>query len=200
MTLAKARLIPKDPGIKGIEFMFNPTELTFERVVKTSVNEGARSKKEGQGKLSFSNTNPYKVTINKILFDTYETGENVVEKHIELFRRAVQFDDKLVEDKKERPPLYIFTWGKNEYLKACFVEKLNYKLTMFLPDGRPVRAIIDNLTLVQADSLVANLPMSTPAIDQALRQEDSMQNRQNSRPTSNNAASRDRSQNRPGRR
>ena len=198
MTLAKAKLIPKDPGIKGIEFMFNPTELTFERVVEVSDSKGARSEKDGQNKMAFSNTNPYKVTINKILFDTYETGENVVEKYVELFRRAVQFVDKLVGQKKERPPLYIFTWGKNEYLKACFVEKLNYKLTMFLSDGMPVRAIIDNLTLVQADSMVASLPISTPAVDQALRQKDSMQNRQTAKPTRNNASP-DRSQSRPGR-
>jgi len=178
--------------------MFNPTELTFARDVETSATKGARSEKEGQSKISFSNTNPYKVTINKILFDTYESGEDVVKKHIELFRRAVQFDDNLVKDKKERPPLYIFTWGDNEYLKACFIEKLNYKLTMFLPDGTPVRAIIDNLTLVQADSMVKDLPMSTPAVDQALRRKDSMQNRQTAKPT-RNSASRDRSQSRPGR-
>ena len=198
MTLAKAKLIPKDPGVKGIEFMFNPTELTFERVVETSNNKGARSEKEGQSKIAFSNTNPYKVTINKILFDTYESGKDVVKEHIELFRRAVQFADKLVEEKKERPPLYIFTWGENEYLNACFIEKLNYKLTMFLPDGKPVRAIIDNLTLVQADSMVKDLPMSTPAVDQALRRKDSMQNRQTAKPTRNNASP-DRSQSRLGR-
>ncbi|MCY7322345.1 MAG: hypothetical protein LH660_11235 [Phormidesmis sp. CAN_BIN36] len=98
--------------------------------------------------------------------------------------------------------LYIFTWGKNEYLKACFIEKLSYKLTMFLPDGMPVRAIIDSLILVQADPTLSDLPMSTPKIDQALRQKDSMQNRQNSKPANarSSAASRDRPQNRPGKR
>ncbi len=176
MTLQKAKLIPKDSGIKQIEFMFNPTELIFERIVETSDNPGAHTQKQGQPKVSFATTNPYKVTINKILFDTYETGENV-EKYIAPFKRGVQFDDKLVGEKKERPPLYRFVWGEQEYLRSCFIEKLTYKLTMFLPDGKPVRAVIDNLVLKEADEDKANLPMSTPAVDAALRKKDGMANR-----------------------
>jgi len=182
MNLVKAKLIPKDSGVKEIEFMFNPTELIFERIVETSDNTGSHTQKEGQPKVSFANINPYKVTINKILFDTYETGENV-EKYIAPFKRGVQFDDKLVGEKKLRPPLYRFVWGGQEYLRSCFIEKLTYKLTMFLPDGKPVRALIDSLTLKEADEEKANLPMSTPAASAAQRRKDSMQNRQgNSKP------------------
>ena len=89
MTLAKASLIPKDKGLPNLEFMFNPTELTFEKVVETSENKGARSQDKGQPKVGFANTNPYKVTINKILFDTYETGEDVVKQYLDPFRKAV---------------------------------------------------------------------------------------------------------------
>jgi hypothetical protein len=180
MALEKARLIPKDGGVTAIEFMFNPTELSFEKVVETSENKGAHTQDKGQTKVGFATVDSYKVTINKILFDTYETGEDVVSKHIEPFRKAVQFVNKT----EQRTPLYTFTWGKNQFLRCCFVEKLNYKLTMFLPDGTPVRATIDSLTLKEADEPKPNVPMNTPTVSNATRQEQTMQNRQNSSTTS----------------
>lgn len=174
MQLAKAQLIPKDPGAKLIEFMFNPTELSFVKEVETSENKGARTQEKGQPKVGFSNTSSYTVTINKILFDTYETGENVVEKYIELFRKAVQFPEG---GDKQRTPLFMFSWGNNIYLRYCFVEKLSYKLTMFLPDGTPVRAIIDSLTLKEADEPKPNQDQSTPSPPASQRKQDTPRNR-----------------------
>ncbi len=198
MEFTKAQLIPKDPGVPLIEFMFNPTELSFSKEVETSENKGARTQDKGQPKVAYSNTSSYKVTINKILFDTYETGEDVVKKYIELFRRAVQFPEpggpfsqtgssspgglmgNLIKaagkadgkDDKQRTPLYTFAWGKNVYLRSCFVEKLSYKLTMFLPDGTPVRAVIDSLTLKEADEPKPNQDQSTPNPSNFQRQQD----------------------------
>lgn len=153
-NLIKALLI-SDDGVPPIQFMFNPTELVFEGVVETSESPGARTQDKGQPKVSFSHTKAYKITINKILFDTYEDGEDVVNKYINSFRKAVEFVSG-----KERPPIYQFMWGKQVYLRRCFIEKLNYKLTMFLPDGTPVRAIIDSLTLKEADETKQNGPLA----------------------------------------
>ncbi len=191
MTLAKARLIPKDVGSPALEFMFNPTELTFEKVVEISENKGARSQDKGQPKVGFANTNPYKVTINKILFDTYETGEDVVKKYVDPFRKAVQFADQQAgsgmgqggADKKERTPLYTFVWGDNTHLRCCFVEKLTYKLTLFLSDGTPVRAIIDSLTLKEADEPKPNNPTQVAQPSPATRQQDTAANRRKNRST-----------------
>ncbi|MGK7926783.1 MAG: hypothetical protein AB4290_16345 [Spirulina sp.] len=36
-------------------------------------------------------------------------------------------------------------------IRQCFIENLAYKLTLFLPDGTPVRAEIDSLTLKEVD-------------------------------------------------
>ena len=142
--LQKARLVPVDP-VSPIEFMFNPTELSFEESVETADNPGARTQTSGKPKVSFSNIKPSKVTITNIIFDTYEDGTDVVGKYIAPFKQAVKFVPGL-----ERPPLYTFTWGQ-VYLRRCFVESLNYKLTMFMPSGTPVRARIDTLTLKEAD-------------------------------------------------
>ena len=193
-TLVKATLIPWEPGVPQIEFMFNPTELTFDCAVDVQESKGSQTETEGQPKSNVASTQAEKVTIGKILFDTYEDGDNVVEKYIEPFRAAVHFIgssdqaslvalkglpsplkdavaapinslsssiqkgiDKATgnsspsEEQKKSTPTYRFIWGDQTYLRRCKVEKLVYKLTMFLPDGTPVRAVIDNLSLKKVD-------------------------------------------------
>jgi hypothetical protein len=162
-NLVKATLISLDEGVPQIEFMFNPTELVFEGVVETSESPGARTEDKGTPKVSFSHVKAYKVTINKILFDTYEEGGDV----------------EFVKG-KERPPIYQFMWGKQVYLRRCFIEKLNYKLTMFLPDGTPVRAVIDSLTLKEADESNENGPLGAKRQAEVDRQTDSFANRKSS--------------------
>lgn len=172
MTLVKATLKSED-GVPSIEFMFNPAEISFEGVVDTAESPGARTEESGQPKVSFSHVKAYTVTINQVMFDTYETQMDVVQRYIEPFRKAVQFAQG-----KKRPPIYTLMWGRHVYLRRCFVEKLNYKLTMFLPDGTPVRAVIDNLTLKEADESKPNGSLAATAPSPSDRATDSMQNRQ----------------------
>jgi len=173
-NLVKASLISND-GVPPIEFMFNPTELVFEVVVQTSESPGARTEERGNPKVSFSHVTASKVTINKILFDTYEDGGDVVKQYIENFRKSVEFVKG-----KERPPIYQFMWGKQVYLRRCFIEQLNYKLTMFLPDGTPVRAVIDSLTLKEADEPQENGPLGAKPPANVDRQTDSLASRKSS--------------------
>jgi hypothetical protein len=171
-NLAKAKLTSKDP-VEDINFMFNPSELSFNGIVETAENSGARTQSKGQPKVSFSHTKAYKITITKIIYDTYESGEDVVGKYIEPLKKALEFVSGL-----ERPPIYSFIWGKTEYLRRCFVEKLDYKLTMFLPNGTPVRAVIDSLTLKEADEEQQNAPVAAQSPSAATRQTDTPANRQ----------------------
>lgn len=207
-TLVKATLIPWESGVPQIEFMFNPTELTFDCAVEVKESKGSKTSKEGQLKTTFSYIQAERVTINKILFDTYEDGDNVVEKYIEPFRAAVHFigsskQSSLValkglpeplkdavaapinslsssiqsgidkatgrssptDEQKERTPIYRFIWGDQTYLRRCNIEKLVYKLTMFLPDGTPVRAVIDSLTLKKADEETPGEELRASVID-----------------------------------
>jgi hypothetical protein len=173
-NLVKASLISND-GVPPIEFMFNPTELVFEGAVQTSESPGARTQDRGNPKVSFSHVKASKVTINKILFDTYEDGGDVVKQYIENFRKSVEFVKG-----KERPPIYQFMWGKQVYLRRCFIEQLNYKLTMFLPDGTPVRAVIDSLTLKEADEPQENGPLGAKPPANVDRQTDSLASRKSS--------------------
>lgn len=171
MTLTKATLISQD-GVGNIEFMFNPTQLSFEGNVETAENSGARTQDKGKPKVSFSNIKAYKVTISNILFDTYEEGTDVVKKYIDNFKKSVEFAPG-----KQRTPIYMFVWGNQVYLRRCFVERLSYKLTMFLPDGTPVRATIDSLSLKEADEPKPNEPVSTQNPNDNTRKTDTMQSR-----------------------
>jgi hypothetical protein len=171
MTLAKATLSSQEAP--KIEFMFNPTELTFEGVVETTESKGGRPQQTGKPKVSFSNTKAYKITISKIMFDTYENGADVVKTHINKFRKAVEFVQG-----KERPPIYQFSWGSQIYMRRCFVEKLTYKLTMFLPNGTPVRAVIDSLILKEADEPEQNASVGSKQPTKQQRKQDNRSNRQ----------------------
>ncbi len=51
--------------------------------------------------------------------------------------------------KRQRPPVYYLMWGQQNYVQ-CMVKSLTCKLTMFLSDGTPVRAIVD-ISLQQVD-------------------------------------------------
>lgn len=134
-TLVKAKLIAQDGG-NNINFMFNPTELNFSRSMNLNSSGGARTE-DGTPKISFGSPEPYSVSVGGLVFDTYETGKNVVATHIQPFRQSVEFLDG-----QERPPIYLLTWGKQQYIR-CFIKSLSYKLTMFLADGTPVRASVD---------------------------------------------------------
>lgn len=150
----KAKLIAQGGG-ETIAFMFNPTELEFSRSLNLNRSTGARTS-EGLPKVSFGSPEPYRLSLHNITFDTYETGKNVYNEYIQKLRQAVEF----LQD-KERPPIYLFTWGSQEYLR-CFVQSLSYKLTLFLPDGTPVRSVV-NLTLEEIGEANPNGNTGTPS-------------------------------------
>lgn len=169
MTLEKAILTPVEKGEGAeIRFMFNPTELKFSRSVNIEQSQGSRTKK-GQSKTSFKHPNPYQLTISNIILDTYEetNDQRNVLKPLKPFTDAVEYA-KDGKGKAKRPPLYVFSWGKNKYLR-CFIKSCNFRLTMFLADGTPVRAILD-LTLEQADDSKQTPSQGTPNVSKAQRQ------------------------------
>ncbi|MEB3233622.1 MAG: hypothetical protein VKJ64_21620 [Leptolyngbyaceae bacterium] len=169
MTLAKAKLIDveyqsSENHENHIDFMFNPNELSFSRSISLEQPQGA-STNTGEPKTSFKHPNPYSLTISNIVLDTYEDQVSV-RPYIRKFARGVEFMQD-GEEANKRPPIYLFTWGANEYLR-CFVKTLSFKLTLFLPDGTPVRALVD-LTLEQVDEPTPRPGQSAPALSAAQR-------------------------------
>lgn len=142
-----------------LRFQFNPKEISFSSRVTLSKGKGARAEQSGFPKVSFGNIDPNSVSIKNIYFDTYEEPNvDVVEKYIYKLRDFARFvraaRDNAVDE--ERTHILEFVWGDFVYLKSCFIETLDYRLTMFLPSGMPVRAVIDNLTLVETIETPAN--------------------------------------------
>lgn len=172
MTLEKAKLMAVYKGEgEDIEFMFNPNQLSFSRSISLEQAEGAQTN-QGNNKVSFKHPNPYSLNISNILIDTYETKEGSVLDDIQKFKKAVEFTDK-GEGKAKRPPIYLFTWGNQNYLR-CFVKKFSFKLTLFRPNGVPVRASVD-LDLEQVDLPNSQPGQGTPSPSDKLRRD---QNRQ----------------------
>lgn len=169
MQLTKATLMPA-PGESAtkIEFMFNPTEIKFNRSVNIEQAEGSRTP-SGQNKTSFKHPNPYQLTVSNIILDTYENkeGQRSVLQPLKPFTDAIAYATG-GDGAAKRPPVYLFTWGANTYLR-CFIKSCNFKLTMFLPDGTPVRAVID-LTLEQVDDSNVQPSQGTPSVSQSQRQ------------------------------
>lgn len=179
--LEKAKLYCLDGEKYTVEFMFNPTQVEFTRGIKLSQPGGANTR-GGRPKVSFAQPDDCVITLSKILFDTYEGGGNVLDK-LEPLVQAVKFLDPNAPGSRDavaqiqpapkhsasttqraqnkRPPVYLFMWGQQQYLR-CFVESFKYQLTMFLPDGTPVRATA-SLTLKEVDESVEPADPRPPA-------------------------------------
>lgn len=152
--LEKARLVRHDGDAETIEFMFNPTDISFTRTSNWQSDPGNRGETL-LPKVNFSGVEPYKFTLSKLVFDTYEAKESVMKKYINNIKKGVTAPD----GENQRPPVYIFTWGEKYF--HCVMTSLTYNLTMFLANGTPVRALVD-IALQEVDA--KNLPGGRPPV------------------------------------
>ncbi len=137
MTPTKA--IIEVEGGDPIEVKFNPSEYTVstEAEMPTSpstAGEGSAPKGSNAGNPSF-----YKVSLKdftvKLLFDTYEQKTDVrtlTNKIAKLLIPAIEGPERKIL------PMCKFVWGGFTYKGR--IHKLDQKFTLFLPDGKPVRA------------------------------------------------------------
>jgi hypothetical protein len=159
MSLVKAKLISSDGG-GTIEFMFNPNQLAFTQRINLTKNSGSRTGR-GLPKINFAYPEPCILNIRDIIIDTYEeSGGKSVITYLKQFEKAVNFAES-GDSKEKRPPTYVFTWGNFQYIR-CFITDLSYTLTLFLPDGTPVRAKLD-LTLEEVDESTSQPGMGAPS-------------------------------------
>lgn len=170
MTLQKAMLVPKPGEGKIINFMFNPTQLSFSRSVtwssgkseKGNAGAGAGDDEHLLPKTNFSKIGPYSLTISNVIFDTYETGESVRKVYINGLEAAVNPIKRNSRNSKDkRPPVYRLEWGEQKYIK-CVVKRLRVVYEKFLPDGTPVRAKV-TLTLQEVDQVTATNTDAQPS-------------------------------------
>ena len=80
----------------------------------------------------------------QLFFDTYAKGEDVRKDKIDRVYQMMRVDKQLTDkkNKKGRPPTVRFQWGQTVGFEAV-ITNVSTRFTLFLPDGTPVRAVLD---------------------------------------------------------
>jgi nucleoid-associated protein YgaU len=156
MAEGKATLAKLENG-KGVEpkltVLFNPKELTFS---KSNTWNPKKTPKENTPELEFGGGGSASLKL-QLYFDTYaEAGEqeapDVRQKYLNQLYKWIRVDpDPKLKDKKTgkgRPPEIRFDWGGKVIFDGV-ISSLSERFTLFLPNGTPVRAVVD-LTLTES--------------------------------------------------
>lgn len=131
-----------------LEFQFNPETIKVNRAQATSsqATHGGQDKKDDQGAVV---QNESTLQLGNIIFDTYEQKpfDSVYTKYISTLEAFVGYDRH-----KHAPAKLLFFWGtftgdlEAKSQMKCKLDNLDVEYTMFLNDGKPVRAKV-NMTL-----------------------------------------------------
>lgn len=138
-TVTKAKLIVEGKA-KAIEVEFNPAEYNLSNGIQYS--EKSIPGLDGPiGQYIAGNSTTLNVTL---MFNTYNppTLENPTEGGKDVTGYTKQIADlTLIDGKLHRVPKVTFSWGSIQFTGIVTEVKENY--TMFLADGKPVRAKVD---------------------------------------------------------
>ena len=118
-----------------VDFMFNPTEYSFSKS-----NSWGSTDRPGRNmpKLAFTSGGAVQVSL-ELLFDTYEKGTDVREEYTKKIYKMTLVNESETDKEKRRPPRVTFSWGEVIIPKAV-ITSFSVSYTLFLPDGKPVRA------------------------------------------------------------
>jgi hypothetical protein len=146
MSLAKLQIVPERLGAymdfdqsRAIDAMFNPNELNLNRTVTWAPKKAAG---RDVPELQYTTGEPRTLTIN-LLFDTYDTPDlpkTDVRKYTDKILQLTTVEEH--GPKMHRPPVCRLNWGEFGRIFTGVLEKLDQKFTMFMDDGKPVRATV----------------------------------------------------------
>lgn len=137
MALEKAKIINADKN-ETIDVLFNPKEYSIQKSVQWEPHKAPGLDLPEQ---QFTSGNPAVLTV-ELFFDTYETKDDVKAKYTDKLLKLATVDETI-----HRPPLVMFTWGSQKFKGV--IESLSLRYTMFLPSGKPCRAVA-NLSIKEA--------------------------------------------------
>jgi hypothetical protein len=142
----KAYIYNEDKNSKVVDCLFNPTEYSF-----TKSNSWDQGKILGKDVplINFGGGGATTLTVS-LLFDTYalpaSAGESPkdVREYTEKVFDLMQVDPTLKDSQSNtsRPPRVSFRWGTSWSFKAV-ITSITQRFSMFLSDGKPVRATLD---------------------------------------------------------
>lgn len=135
LTAAEIYEVLKGKG-SGVKCMFNPYEYSI-----TRANEYKENSQNG-GTKEFSRSQPIELTLPSLIFDTYESGSDLLSyiKPLWDMMNPVKDPDSSKGDKLV-PPQVCFAWGTFSF--QAVIINLTQKFTLFTKDGKPVRAKVD---------------------------------------------------------
>jgi nucleoid-associated protein YgaU len=147
----KARIynFDKNKGTPVVECLFNPTEYTFS---KSNTWNPEKMMGKDLPLATFGGGGPMTLSLS-LLFDTYMMDSQPdVRDYTEKVLNLMKVDPDLKDTKSDhsRPPRVVFAWGKYFGFKAV-ITSITQRFTLFLPDGKPVRATLD-VTFQQVES------------------------------------------------
>ncbi len=151
-TLEKAKLINVDKN-ETWDVLFNPKEYSVQKSVQW---EPHKAPGLDAPEHEFTSGNPAVLNV-ELFFDTYEQKKDVRAEHTQKIIGLA-----LVDPDKHRPPKVMFTWGGFKFVG--FIESLNLRYTMFLPDGKPCRATasVSMKELKSAQEQTTLVPRNSP--------------------------------------
>ena len=132
--LQKAFVLPLDGQFKNqkLYVLFNPAEYALEKGNQFQANAlpGLSSPL-----VQFVNGSADSLSM-ELFFDTYTDGKREdVTRETKKFAQLLEIDPEL-----HAPPPVKFVWGEFQF--KAVLERINQKFTMFLENGRPVRATL----------------------------------------------------------
>jgi nucleoid-associated protein YgaU len=152
MAGEKATLAKLEGGKGGkdvppkLAVLFNPKELTFS---KSNTWNPRKTPKANAPDLEFGGGGAASLKM-QLYFDTYAEKGDVRAKYLDHLHKWILVDPKLKEKKtdKGRPPEVRFDWAGKVVFDGV-ISSYSERFTLFLPDGTPVRAVVD-LTLTES--------------------------------------------------
>lgn len=128
----------ENSGGASVSCMFNPFEYT---VTKTNQfhEEPANDSDTPHSEFFKSGAQTLKLAL---LFDSYETGEDITQETNKLWRfMNPSAQDDARQNEKIEPPQVAFEWGVFKFVS--YITTMTQKFTLFQPDGTPVRAKVE---------------------------------------------------------
>ena len=126
---------------KPEQFVLYPTSVTTDKSVSWNK---SKSSQGDEPTLEFTDGTPKSLSV-ELMFDGFETRDNVREKYVVPLENLTLVDQSL-----ERPRMVKVVWDGNGLPEfKGVVESVSTKYTMFLPDGTPVRCTT-NITMKAA--------------------------------------------------
>jgi hypothetical protein len=132
MGLQKATITNVDKSSEIVTCMFNPSEYT---ISKTNQFKATKKDNGKTAHIDLTQRGPRSLKLN-LMFDTYETGEDVNTKTKYLWG----FMERKPGDSGE-PVQVEFKWSVFSF--KAYITNINQQYTMFTQDGTPVRAKVD---------------------------------------------------------